>query len=137
MIEYKVEGSRRNRKFVEAILPSMIAQLGLENCRKAVVIRLADECGTNQGLTVDLSSVAGAYMVIIKPNRNLKEIGLTLAHEMVHVRQMAKGKLKSTRSGSIVWAGKVYGKKTPYLDMPWEVQAFSQQELIFRRAIEE
>ena len=132
-MEYKVEGSVRNRKFIEAILPSMIQQLGLENSRKAVVIRVANECGEDHGITVDLSKLTGCYMVVIKPHRRLKEIGITLAHEMVHVRQLAKGILKQRRSCTI-WAGKKYGKKTAYLDMPWEIDAFSRQELILRRA---
>jgi hypothetical protein len=134
-MEYKVEGSVRNRKFIEAILPSMFKQLGLENSRKAVVIRVADECGEDKGITVDLSELTGCYMVVIKPHRNLKEIGLTLAHEMVHVRQLAKGILKHRKSCNI-WAGKKYGKNTAYLDMPWEIDAFSRQELILRRAFE-
>jgi hypothetical protein len=137
MMEYKVEGSRRNKKFVEAILPSMISQLKLENCTKAVVIRIADECDGNQGITVDLSELTGCYMVVIKPTRKLKDIGLTLAHEMVHVKQLAKGILKNKRNGVNIWAGKAYSKKTAYLDMPWEIEAFSKQELILRRAFEE
>ena len=136
-MEFKIEGSRRNKKLIEAILPSMFSQLKLENSSKAVVIRVADECGTNSGVTVDLSAATGCYMVIIKPHRNLKEIGLTLAHELVHVKQMAKGTLKSAKNGAHIWAGKKYSKKTAYLNMPWEVEAFSRQELILRRAIEE
>ena len=136
-MEYKVEGSRRNKKFVEAILPSMISQLKLENCTKAVVIRVADECDGNQGITVDLSELTGCYMVVIKPTRNLKDIGLTLAHEMVHVKQLAKGILKNKQNGVNIWAGKRYTNKVAYLDMPWEIEAFSKQELILRRAFEE
>jgi hypothetical protein len=137
MLETKVEGSRRNKKFIEAMLPSMIKQLGLEKSNKAVLIRVADECqGNNQGLTIDLSAQTGAYLIVIKPKRNLVELGLTLAHEMVHVKQLAKGLLKQKRSGH-TWLGKMYGKTTPYLDMPWEIEAFSKQELILRRAFEE
>jgi hypothetical protein len=135
-MEYKVEGSRRNKKFVEAILPSMISQLKLENCTKAVVIRIKDECDGNQGITVDLSELTGCYMVVIKPTRKLKDIGLTLAHEMVHVKQLAKGILKNKQNGVNIWAGKRYTNKVAYLDMPWEIEAFSKQELILRRAFE-
>lgn len=136
-MEIKVEGSRRNRKFVEALLPSMITQLNLDNCRKGLLIRIYDECEGNQGITLDLTNATGCYLVVIKPDRKLKEIGLTLAHELVHVKQMAKGTLKSTKNGTTVWAGKKYSKKTAYLNMPWEIEAFSRQELILRRAIEE
>jgi hypothetical protein len=136
-MEYKVEGSRRNKKFVEAILPSMISQLKLENCTKAVVVRIADECEGNQGITVDLSDLTGCYLVVIAPTRKLKDIGLTLAHEMVHVKQLAKGILKNKQNGVNIWAGKRYTNKIAYLDMPWEIEAFSKQELILRRAFEE
>lgn len=136
-MEFKVEASKRNKKFIEALMPSIIRQLKLENSTKAVVIRIADECGEkNNGVTVDLGINLG-YMVVIKPHRKLKEIGLTLAHEMVHVKQLAKGTLKYRKTGSYIWAGKRYSKKTEYLSMPWEIEAFSKQELILRRAFEE
>jgi len=117
-------------------MPSMLRQLNLENSKRVLLIRVADECGDNQGATVDLGKTLG-IVVILKPRRNLKDVGLTLAHEMVHVKQLAKGQLKTRKTGSYVWAGKRYGKKTEYLSMPWEIEAFSKQELILRRAFEE
>jgi hypothetical protein len=62
-------------------------------------------------------------------------MGLTLAHEMIHVQQMARGILKTVK-GINYWRGRKYSKKTKYLDMPWEIGAFSRQEIIFRRSIE-
>jgi len=135
-MEISVDGSARSKKFVEAMLPSMVRQLGLDRCRKALLIRVANEADGEEGLTVDLSKWTGAYLVILKPNRNLVQLGLTLAHELVHVKQLAKGILKQSPKGH-VWAGKKYSNKTPYLDMPWEIEAFSKQELILRRAFEE
>lgn len=134
-MEFKVEASKRSKKFIEALMPSIIQQLKLESSTKVVVIRVADECGTNQGATVDLGINLG-YMVVIKPTRSLKDLGITLAHEMVHVKQLAKGQLKHRKTGSYIWAGKRYSKKTAYLSMPWEIEAFSKQELILRRAFE-
>ena len=135
IMEFKVEASKRSKKFIEALMPSIIQQLKLESSTKVVVIRVADECGTNQGATVDLGINLG-YMVVIKPTRSLKDLGITLAHEMVHVKQLAKGQLKHRKTGSYIWAGKRYSKKTEYLSMPWEIEAFSKQELILRRAFE-
>lgn len=134
-MEYLVEArSIKTRKFVECLMPSMIAQLGLGRSRKAVVIRVArGECA-GMGMTVPVD-ILDSYVVVINPMK-LKEIGLTLAHEMVHVSQMAKGRLKAAKAGQHIWCGKLYGKNTKYLNMPWEVDAFSKQEIIFRRAIE-
>ena len=134
-MEFKVEASKRSKKFIEVLMPSIIQQLKLERSTKVVVIRVADECGPNQGLTVDLGINLG-YMVVIKPTRSLKDLGVTLAHEMVHVKQLAKGILKYRKTGNHIWAGKRYSKKTEYLSMPWEIEAFSKQELILRRALE-
>lgn len=136
-MEIKVEGSRRNRKWVEYLLPSMLKQLNLQNCRKGLLIRIYDECEDNAGITLDLTQATGCYLIVIKPGRSLEQIGLTLAHEMVHVKQMAKGQLRTVKTGANTWAGKRYSKDTNYLDRPWEVEAFSRQELILRRALEQ
>ena len=132
-MQYLVEGYPNKAKFVNAILPSMIKQLGLSNSRKSLLIRIAREC-EGMGMTVPLHGL-DSYVVVIRPMK-LKDLGLTLAHEMVHVRQMAKGTLK-TVNGHTYWNGKKYNKKTPYLDQPWERDAFARQEIIFRKAINE
>ena len=133
-MDIRVEArSPKKKKFIEAILPSIVTQLGLNNSRKSVFIKLEQDC-EGMGYTVPID-VLDSYVVIIKPSLSIKDIGLTLAHEMVHVRQMAKGILK-VENGVSYWRGKKYSKKTKYLDMPWEQDAFSKQELIFRRAVE-
>lgn len=134
-MEFLVESrSIKKRKFFEAIMPSIIRQLGLTSSRKAVVVRIANEC-EGMGMTVPVD-ILDSYVIVINPTLKLKEAGLTLAHEMVHVRQMARGFLKS-KNGFNYWCGKRYGKKTKYLDMPWEQDAFARQEIIFRKAIDE
>jgi hypothetical protein len=133
-MEFKVEsGSVKKRKFIEAILPSLITQLGLSNSRKAVLVRLEGDC-EGMGMTVPVD-LLDSYVVVIQSKMSIKDIGLTLAHEMVHVRQMARGTLKSV-NGVNYWAGKRYTKRTKYLDQPWEQDAFARQEILFRKAID-
>ena len=135
-MEYIIQSkSRKMKKYLEIILPNMLAQLGLTNSRKALVVILESDC-TELGLTFAMDAL-DAYVISIKATQSIKEIGLTLAHELVHVRQMAKGFLKSVGYGAHTWAGKRYSKSTPYLSRPWEVDAFSRQEIIFRRAVSE
>jgi len=79
--------------------------------------------------------------VLIKQPRRLTKFSLinmatTLAHEMVHVRQLAKGQLKYLPREAKLWMGRRYTSKTRYLDQPWEQDAFARQEIIVRRAIE-
>jgi hypothetical protein len=125
--------SPKKKKFIEAILPSMVTQLGLNNSRKSVLIRLEQDCA-GMGFTLPLDAL-DSYVVVIKPSLSIKDIGLTLAHEMVHVRQFAKGILK-VKNGANYWKGKRFTKRTKYLDQPWEQDAFARQEIIFRKAIE-
>lgn len=134
-MEFIVEARSRQKKlFVEHILPKMIKQLGLTRSRKVLVVRIADECDEGMdGMTVPLLEVDG-IVVVIRP-KPLEQMGVTLAHEMVHVKQLAKGILK-TDGGVNYWMGRRYRRNTKYLNMPWEIEAFSKQELIFRRSIE-
>jgi uncharacterized protein YjaZ len=134
-MDYLVEAhSKQKKQFIEAILPSMIKQLGLTNTRKSLVIRLEKDC-EQMGYTVPID-ILDSYVVVIKPSMSIKSIGITLAHEMVHVRQMAKGILK-IKNGINYWCGKRYTKRTKYLDQPWEQDAFARQELVFRKTITE
>lgn len=126
--------SLKNKNFIERLLPSMIKQLGLGRSRKMLFVRVTKEIEEeNDGMTSYLRNF-DSIVVLIKPS-SLEKMGLTLAHEMVHVKQLAKGKLKTVK-GVSYWNGKRYNKKTKYLDQPWEIEAFSKQELIFRRAIQ-
>ena len=133
-MDFLVESrSSKKKKFIEAILPSMVTQLGLSSSRKSLLVRLEKDC-QGMGYTVPVD-IVDSYVVIIQPKMSLKDIGLTLAHEMVHVRQLAKGILKM-QNGVNFWQGKKYSKRTKYLDQPWEKDAFSRQEIVFRKAVE-
>ena len=129
-----VTRSKRTKAFFERIVPRMIKELKLARSRKTVMIKVTSkECGDHEGATAPLD-VIDSYVVLIKP-RSLKDMGITLAHEMVHVKQLAKGTLKQV-NGVNFWKGKRYRKNHKYLNLPWEIEAFSRQELLFRKSIE-
>jgi len=141
-MEYQVEAnSTKVQKFLDAIMPSIIEQLGLTNSRKAVLVKVTnDQLDGMEGATLNME-FADCYLVLIKPAQRITKISLlnmalTLAHEMVHVRQLAKGMMKFLPNNERVWMGKRYSKKTKYLDMPWELDAFAKQEIVLRKAIE-
>jgi hypothetical protein len=141
-MEYLVEATTPNvSKFLDSLMPSMINQLGLTRSRRAVLIKVTDEIEEGmQGATLNIE-IADCYLVLIRqPKRvtkaSLLEMGTTLAHEMVHVRQLAKGQMKFLPNQARIWMGKRYNKRTHYLDQPWELDAFARQEILFRKAIE-
>jgi hypothetical protein len=141
-MEYLVEAKNEHaRKFINSLMPSMIEQLGLTRSRRAVLVKVTEDIEEEmKGATLDIK-IADCYLVLIrKPKRitkaGLLDMGTTLAHEMVHVRQLAKGLMKFLPNQSRIWMGKRYTKKTHYLDQPWELDAFARQEILFRKAIE-
>lgn len=63
------------------------------------------------------------------------EIILTVVHEMVHVKQMARGELKEVYRGGHrqVWKGKNVDKN--YKDQPWEKEAYNLQTQLAKEYI--
>ena len=132
-MEYYVEAGAKDKRMIEAMLPSMMAQLKLERSRFFLQIKV-DREEQHEGQTLPLFGL-NTILVVLKATRDKVELGVTLAHEMVHVAQFAKGTLKLTPKGKR-WKGKFYGRRVAYLQQPWEIDAFSKQELILRRALE-
>ena len=57
----------------------------------------------------------------------------TLAHEMVHVKQIARGQLKYVGK-KIFWKGeRVYPKKMSYYNHPWEIDAWRNEKVLASR----
>ena len=140
-MEHAFEGPAKAREFLNSLMPSMIGQLGLSRSRRAVLVKITPDIPMGmEGATMYID-VADCYLVLIKQPRRLSKLTLlnmatTLAHEMVHVRQLAKGQLKYLPNQAKLWMGRRYTKKTRYLDQPWEQDAFARQEMLMRRAIE-
>lgn len=133
-MELHVEAGPKTKRYIEALVPSMLTQLGLDKNRKLLMIKMDSEL-EEMGTTIPMTGI-DTYLVVLKPTRNLYALGVTLAHELVHVRQMAKGILQIMPKGRRKWKGKSYGRDVAYLQQPWELDAFARQEIVFRRAIE-
>ena len=133
MMQYHIEAGAKTKQYIESLLPSMLTQLALTRSRQFLHI-IVDRDIEHTGTTVPLPGI-DTVLVVLKPNRNWVDLGVTLAHELTHVAQFAKGQLRPTARGKL-WKGRLYKANHPYLDQPWEIQAFAKQEIVFRRAIE-
>lgn len=135
-MKYEIAARKSKRRaFLEGIMPSLLRQLNLHRYSGSILISFQRDC-KDAGMTVPLPG-ARMYFVVLNPRNTLEALGMTLAHELVHVAQMVRGTLQGAPNGGTVWAGTLYPGSTPYLDRPWEIQAFSKQELLLRRAIME
>jgi hypothetical protein len=132
-MEFYVEGTPKTKAFIESLLPSMLEQLNLTKSRKLLHVKMDQEL-EDLGTTIPLVGI-DTYLVVLKPNKDLTLLAATLAHELTHVYQFSKGILQVVRKGK-KWKGKFYPTNYPYLEQPWEVQAFATQEIVMRRAFE-
>lgn len=73
--------------------------------------------------------------VITLKNMRIKEVLKTLAHEMVHVKQYARGELKDC-VGATRWKDRHYPLKSratreQYWFQPWEIEAYGMEVGLF------
>ena len=130
-MEFQVQSrSPTLKRYVEALMPSLIKQLKLERSRKFVLIEIAK--GITPDATGSTTNLPGldSYVIALKPQK-WADLGSTLAHEMVHVKQFARGHYRQeVTKGSVqhFWMGKKVSAE--YIKRPWEVEAFSRESLL-------
>jgi len=78
--------------------------------------------GKPREFEIELHSGIGGYDIL-----------KTLAHEMVHVKQIAKGQLSLSKRNKNLWFGQRILKE--YHERPWEQEAFARERLLATRAM--
>ena len=79
------------------------------------------------------------FTIEVYSNMRKRRIMETICHEMVHVKQFARGEMKDMMQGpsKTRWKGKdVDRKDTHYYDLPWEIEAHGRELGLFIRWIE-
>jgi len=74
--------------------------------------------------------------VAYNPDVCMKEVLETLAHEMVHVKQFARGEMRELTSvvDSLNWNGsRINTAMVDYWDLPWEIEAHGRERGLFTR----
>jgi len=75
------------------------------------------------------------FLVRINPKERRNSVLKILAHELVHVKQFARGELKDNGHPMYMKWNKedVNSEKTDYWDLPWEIEAYGREYGMFRR----
>ena len=72
------------------------------------------------------------FDIDINKQAKLRRLLETVAHEMVHVKQFARGELyESTRRNKHRWQGKWLNTDPKYWDQPWEIEAHGREVGLF------
>jgi hypothetical protein len=77
---------------------------------------------------------AREFEIQLKRHRSLKNTLLTLAHEMVHLKQFAKGELNDANTK---WKGQeIDTDVVEYSDWPWEIEANALELILYDRYVD-
>jgi hypothetical protein len=67
--------------------------------------------------------------MVIDTALDIEKLIVTVAHEMVHVKQYAKGQITHSKNmKSKFWMGRKI--KADYFDRPWEIEAYSREKIL-------
>jgi len=69
----------------------------------------------------------------ISKKLTLRKLLETIAHEMVHVKQYARGELYEGDCNKHRWQGKWLSKEPDYWEQPWEIEAHGREPGLFIR----
>jgi hypothetical protein len=68
-----------------------------------------------------------AFEFDINKQAKLRRLLETVAHEMVHAKQFAKGELFESTTNKHRWKGRYLKKEPSYWDQPWEIEAHGRE----------
>ena len=77
------------------------------------------------------------FTITLNPTLGKRNMLLVIAHEMIHVKQYAKGELKDyVRMNRVKWKGRIYNdNKIDYWELPWEIEAHGREKGLYYKFI--
>ena len=123
-------GTARQKELVMSIAQFCKAKLMPRMRDLEVTIKLVTL--KDDALGYCLHEDAKEFEIEIHKDLPQRKLLATVAHEMVHVKQYARGELyESTRQNKHRWQGKWLTKDPDYWDRPWEIEAHGREHGLF------
>jgi hypothetical protein len=137
-------GSVSQKKHTVSIVNYCINKLMPRIGNLDIVVRLRDLKGSAYGYCMALGDDGEradrprTFEIEVEKNMPLRKLLETVAHEMVHVKQYARGELyQGVRVNKHRWQGKWISNNVDYWDSPWEIEAHGREAGLFIRWAEE
>jgi hypothetical protein len=127
--------AKRNKKSIERFANAVARELRIVGSKALLLITLRKDVRSEYGADGITMQFGNLYWIVLQSSMSLDNIGRTLAHEMIHVKQFIRGAMKILEGGLRSWMGKIVDfEKTPWLEHPWEIQAMSMEVLLYHQA---
>jgi hypothetical protein len=127
--------SKRELRFASQFFAYMLMGPRLSKAVKVTINHVKEGSLLGSASWVDDNTNPREFEININPKLSRKSYLQTLAHEMVHVKQYAKGELKTLfNKREMRWKGQYIAETDMhYFDQPWEVEAFGRELGLYLR----
>ena len=115
-------GSRKQRDVVYDVASFCYNEL-IPRIRKCEIEINIKKMKGYEGTCIDTDD--REYEIEVNKNQSLEDLCVTLCHEMVHVKQYVRKELFSDVN--------FYKTREEYLNLPWEVEAYEKQEILYKK----
>ena len=122
-------GSKFQREIVHKVIEWTIKQLKLTRMSSLDVHIILRKLRGVDGLCSTEDDSKRTFIIEAHKTLGLRQLIMTLIHEMVHVKQFAKNEMDDFHiNGRQRWKSGTVPKNVSYYDMPWEKEATRLQE---------
>ena len=115
---------------IETCVEIFKKELKLQNSKYSLVILTDRGMSKRDGCRGSVFQVGPkALGMVIDTAMSTENLVITIAHEMVHVKQYARGQIAHGKNlKSKFWMGQKI--KSQYYDSPWEIEAYSRERVL-------
>jgi hypothetical protein len=119
-----------SKGLVENCLQFFRNELKLQNSRYSLIVVPERGMSVRDGIRGSVFKLGPTVIGMnIDTALDTERLIIALAHEMVHVKQYARGQITHGKNlNSKFWMGKKF--RGHYYDLPWEVEAFSKERVL-------
>lgn len=117
-------GTKYQREITEKIVHMMIKELMPKMRTLDIEVQLVKMGGDEVGFCM-MGDHNRHYEIEVDSKQGLNDFVTTICHEMVHLKQYARNEMNGE---DWRWKKSRVAKNTPYMDLPWEKEAYKLQD---------
>ena len=129
MIVRVTGGTKYQREVASKVIHWTAKQLGINRLRTLYIQTVLTKIKNADGYCSMEDEDKRTFTIEANKTLKLRQLIMTLIHEMVHVKQFARNEMIDyPTNGRYRWKSKTVPQNTPYEKMPWEREASRLQE---------
>lgn len=135
-----IQGAGENEQYFNTVVDTLRDELGIpENVELKIALKHNMPLDKGQkGLTIPNPNNPNQMFVFLNPNLVGAEVVSTIAHELVHVKQISDGRMNiQLKDGAyeVEWEGRPLKQVRYSRSHPWEVEAHTQERPLMQSII--